>query len=202
MNNYICINGKKAELTAEQMRKLGIFFDVEAGDLERGETFMVDGMRFMVLERREDGIFVVADELVERRAFDDDNYNDWKESSLREYLNEDFLARLECALGEGAVLDMNVDLTADDGLKEYGSCVDSVALLTMEQYRKHRDIITNKPSWWWTVTPYSTKSNGYTSYVRIVRTDGTAVYDGPSGSCGVAPAFVLKSSTKVRRSES
>jgi len=41
-----------------------------------------------------------------------------------------------------------------------------------------------------------------TSYVRVVRTDGAALYDGPSGTCGVAPAFVLKSSTKVRRSES
>lgn len=102
--------------------------------------------------------------------------------------------------GDEFILDMEVDLIAVDGLKHYGSCVDKVALLTFDQYREHRDIITNKPSWWYLVTPFSTKENGYSSFAWNVYSDGTAYIDDPSNSDGVAPAFVLKSTAEVVRS--
>lgn len=173
---------------------------VHVGALKRGELFMIGKNRYMLLKKIDGAVFVVADEIVEKRPFDTNNSNDWREASLRRYLNEEFLDGLVDEIGdEELILDMEVDLTSVDGLKHYGSCVDKVALLTFDQYREHRDIITNKPSWWYLVTPYSTKENGYSSYAWGVSSDGAANSYGPSGAGGVAPAFVLKSTAKVVR---
>ena len=62
-----------------------------------------------------------ASDCVEERAFDEGNKNDFAASSLRAYLNGEFLRRL---IKAGAPEEMfeyfNIDLTADDGLKNYG----------------------------------------------------------------------------------
>ena len=45
--------------------------------------------------------------------------------------------------------------------------------LTVDQYRRNRDVIPNADDWWWLSTAFSTKSNGYESLARHVDTDGT-----------------------------
>lgn len=162
-----------------------------------GREFKFGSLPCIVLEAFDnDTVLVLAKESIGDYAFDEDNCNNFNKSSLRRVLNDDFLETLE---EEGAdldsMLDFTIDLTSDDGLKDYGESTNRVALLTCDMYRKYRNIISNLDNWWWLATAYSTESNGYARYARNVHTGGTLgsgyAYDGDGG---VRPAFLLKSS--------
>ena len=86
----------------------------------------------------------------------------------------------------------HIDLTAEDGLKNYGFDRVRIGLITCEEYRLLRGNIPALPNrWWWTATPDSPIN----TYVRNVYSDGTLgngfAYE--YGSYGVRPVCVLKS---------
>lgn len=88
-----------------------------------------------------------------------------------------------------------IDLTSDDGLKDYGETTQKIFLLTCDMYRKYRSVIPNLDDWWWLATAYSTESNGYANNARNVYSDGSLnYYYAYRGHGGVRPAFYLKSS--------
>ena len=175
--------------------------------LKRGQTFYGAGIQWLVLGHTNlsQGLpnvtHIVSTGLVERRAFDEKNRNDLGVSTLLAYLNGEFLERLEDAFGEGAVAEQFIDLTSNDGRKDYGNVKAKVGLLTEEEYRQHRDILPplGDEGWWWLATPYSTERAGYPSLVRIVYSDGTLIDDRSAyvGSYGVRPALYLKSDISV-----
>ena len=174
--------------------------------LKRGQTFYGTGIQWLVLGHTNSSqglpivTHIVSTGIVERRAFDEKNRNDLGVSTLLAYLNGEFLERLEDAFGEGAVAEQFIDLTSNDGLKDYGNVKAKVGLLTEEEYRQHRDILPplGDEGWWWLATPYSTERAGYPSLVRYVYSDGaldnSIAYDGDSG---VRPALYLKSDISV-----
>lgn len=174
--------------------------------IKRGQTFYGAGIQWLVLGHTNSSqglpivTHIVSTGIVERRAFDEKNRNDLGVSTLLTYLNGEFLERLEDAFGEGAVAEQFIDLTSNDGLKDYGNVKTKVGLLTEEEYRQHRDILPplGDEGWWWLATPYSTERAGYPSLVRYVYSDGAlgssyAYY----GICGVRPALNLSSSILV-----
>lgn len=176
--------------------------------LKRGQTFYGAGIQWLVLGHTNSSqglpivTHIVSTGIIERRAFDEKNRNDLGVSTLLAYLNGEFLERLEDAFGEGAVAEQFIDLTSNDGLKDYGNVKAKVGLLTEEEYRHHRDILPplGDEGWWWLATPYSTERAGYPSLVRYVYSDGTLYgYDGRAygGYGGVRPALYLKSDISV-----
>lgn len=175
--------------------------------LKRGQTFYGAGIQWLVLGHTNSSqglpivTHIVSTGIVERRAFDEKNRNDLGVSALLAYLNGEFLERLEDAFGEGAVAEQFIDLTSNDGLKDYGNVKAKVGLLTEEEYRQHRDILPplGDEGWWWLATPYSTERAGYPSLVRIVSSDGTLYYYRHAciGYGGVRPALYLKSDISV-----
>ncbi len=175
--------------------------------LKRGQTFYGAGIQWLVLGHTNSSqglpivTHIVSTGIVERRAFDEKNRNDLGVSTLLAYLNGEFLERLEDAFGEGAVAEQFIDLTSNDGLKDYGNVKAKVGLLTEEEYRQHRDILPplGDEGWWWLATPYSTERAGYPSLVRRVLSDGTLYYDYRAylGIYGVRPALYLKSDISV-----
>lgn len=173
---------------------------VYLSELKPGEKFEFNGWTLTVLDKDERGVLCLTDQIVENRAFhkeDCESCNNWATSSLREYLNGEFYEGLE---NESAVLEFERDLTSDDGLKDYGTCIDKVSLLTCDEYRKFRRFIDNKEDWWWTITPYSTPYSGYSYSARLVDTDGSLNYNTAfNGNYGVSPAYCLDSSLIVKR---
>ena len=172
-------------------------------DLKRGETFYGAGIQWTVLDhsRSSQGLplrtFVVSTDITENRAFDEGNKCDFAASTLRAYLNGEFLRKLEDELGAGNICEYVIDLTADDGLPKYGKDSVKVGLLTMEDYRRHRDILPPIGKWWWTATPYSGLYD-YNSLLRYVYADGSS--DSGSayyGNIGVRPALNLSSGILV-----
>lgn len=173
--------------------------------LKRGQTFFGAGIQWLVLGHTNSSqglpivTHIVSTGIVERRAFDEKNRNDLGVSTLLDYLNGEFLERLEDAFGEGAVAEQFIDLTSNDGLKDYGNVKTKVGLLTEEEYRQHRDILPplGDEGWWWLATPYSTERAGYPSLVRYVSSDGTLDYRIACRGNGVRPALYLKSDISV-----
>ena len=174
--------------------------------LKRGQTFYGAGIQWLVLGHTNSSqglpivTHIVSTGIVERRAFDEKNRNDLGVSTLLAYLNGEFLERLEDAFGEGAVAEQFIDLTSNDGLKDYGNVKAKVGLLTEEEYRQHRDILPplGDEGWWWLATPYSTERAGYPSLVRYVISDGSLYRDyAYYGYNGVRPALYLKSEISV-----
>lgn len=170
------------------------------GEVQLGKAVNIGGIIWNVLAHNENGgTLCVAADIVEHKPFDRENNNNWAESSLREELNSAFLEAL-CeemkaqGLDPEAIMEHEQDLTADDGLKDYGTSKDKVFLLTEEQYRQYRQYMKKLEDWWWLITADSPVNH----YARKVYTDGTlysrnAYY----GRYGVRPACEFSSSILI-----
>jgi hypothetical protein len=147
-------------------------------------------------------ILCLTKDIVREKAFDEGNNNDWRESTLRKWLNctnDGFLAYLykHDKLAKGVFRLITSDLTSDDGMKNYGREMDYVALLTCDLYRKYRECIPAVDEWYWTLTPWTCTASD-SGNVRLVNSTGTLsdsiAYD---GSYGVRPLCLLKSDIYV-----
>lgn len=150
----------------------------------------------IVLDVEQDKILVLAKESIGNMPFDEGNSNNFPKGTLCKYLNDEFIKKLKAdGADTSALIPTTIDLTSDDGLKDYGETTQKIFLLTCDMYRKYRSVIPNLDDWWWLATAYSTESNGYALSARRVRSDGSLngsrAY---SGNIGVRPAFYLKSS--------
>lgn len=161
----------------------------------RGTAFDYAGQSWILLENDDGRALCLSKDIIETRAFDEGNCNNFAVASSKEYLNGAYLDNLlEDVNGPNAFLTTELDLTTDDGLKDYGTCTVTIFLLTVDQYRRNRDVIPNADDWWWLSTAFSTKSNGYESLARFVDSDGTLGRDGAcDGYCGLRPACNLSS---------
>lgn len=154
------------------------------------------GLDCIVLDVEQDKILVLAKESIGNMPFDEGNSNNFPKGTLCKYLNGEFIKTLKAnGADTSALIPTTIDLTSDDGLKDYGETTQKIFLLTCDMYRKYRSIIPNLDDWWWLATAYSTESNGYASDARIVRSGGSlGHYTAYNGGSGVRPAFYLKSS--------
>lgn len=154
------------------------------------------GLDCIVLDVEQDKILVLAKESIGNMPFDEGNSNNFPKGTLCKYLNGEFIKTLKAnGADTSALIPTTIDLTSDDGLKDYGETTQKIFLLTCDMYRKYRSIIPNLDDWWWLATAYSTESNGYASFARYVRSDGSLGNDSAyDGHYGVRPAFYLKSS--------
>lgn len=178
----------KSELKGEKFRSLEI-----------GDTFELAGLTWKMLDRTDKGIVCLAERI--KDSFDFGTNNDWKESSIRKYLNKEFYEKLVDEIGEDHVVTFERVLTSLDGQKEYGSCEDKVSIISLDEYRKYRELIPNEKYWWWTLTPDSTKCNNDTSWVCIVSPGGGFVSNYYGNGDGVRPFCILKSNIFVSKVE-
>lgn len=154
------------------------------------------GLDCIVLDVEQDKILVLAKESIGNMPFDEGNSNNFPKGTLCKYLNGEFIKTIKAnGADTSALIPTTIDLTSDDGLKDYGETTQKIFLLTCDMYRKYRSIIPNLDDWWWLATAYSTESNGYAHYARSVDSVGSLSNGSAySGDLGVRPAFYLKSS--------
>ena len=152
-----------------------------------GEMFTYNGVSFVALGVEQGGLLaIVAEPLEEEMAYDEQRCNDWRKSSLRKYLNGDYLEEL----GKEHLLPFTSDLTSDDGMKDYGTSEDYVFLLSDDLYRKYRAVIPRYKASWWTITPYSCLPP-YAVFERCVNTDGCMNDRSAFFAYAVAPACLV-----------
>lgn len=155
-----------------------------------GEHFTYNGIEFVALGEEQGGILaIVAEPLEDEMPLDENNCNDWRKSTLRRYLNEEYIKNFDKA----DLLPFVSDLTTDSGQKDYGTSEDYIALLSCDLYRKYREYVPKYDTWVWTLTPWHIFPS-FACLARFVLTDGSLCSFTAYYGFGVAPACLFNPS--------
>ena len=133
-------------------------------EIKPGVIFGFGGYEWIKLE---DGLSITKDTVTEKE-FDSDCNNSYTTSKVKCYLTDAFTDYL-CE--DGADISsfdfFQLDLTADDGTKEYAPYKVMIGLLTADLYRKNRHLLEPISDSWWLATPksYNPKNNDTVMYV-------------------------------------
>ncbi len=202
MNNYLIFNGKQIELTEEQVAEIKERYgieDVRLAEVGEGETVKVGKYEFIVLEQSGDTTAVILKEpLYKEKEFGKNSNYD---GSDVDKLCIEFGKEIEECVGKENLIEYEVDLTADDGLKCYGSIKRKMSLITAQMYRKYVYTLDKYPVklWWWLATTYSTKKHDDTTWVKCVSPNGR-IYDiNCNNDIAVRPFCILKSNIFVSK---
>lgn len=160
--------------------------------LKIGDEFELADINWKILDITDAGYMCIGDSLGDKKF--DENSSDWNESSLREYLNNEFYEKIAREVGRENIISSKRNLLSLDGQTEYGESDDFVSLLTVDEYRKYRKLIPNTGDWWWLVTPWSTPCNEYSKTVTVVSPSGDFYDDFCHGLSGVRPVCIFSSS--------
>ena len=197
--NYICINGKKTELTKEQLKQLGIIAET-CYLSDEGKIAHIGEYEFIVI-KTDDKLgttsLLMKETLGEEMKFGSNN--DFRTSDIKKVLDK-FADEISDIVGKENLVEHLVDLTADDGLKCYGAIKSKMSLFTANMVRENVEILDEfkLDEWWWTCTPYSTPKHEHSSWVKCVSPVGLLSYD--FSRCGrlcVRPFCIVKSSIFV-----
>ena len=199
MKNYLCINGKKTELTKEQMKQLGIIQEPIATMSADGKTAKIGDYEFIVLKNDKTlgTVELILKNGLTNMLFGDNN--DYRESKVREFV-ENFGVKIEKIVGADNLMEHTVDLVALSGLKDFGIIKAKMSLLTFDKARENIETLDEYKldGWWWLATPLSTKKHeiDYTvmcvSPLGLLNYDFCGYFDG-----GVRPFCILKSNIFV-----
>ena len=200
--NYINILGKEVDLTEEQVEKfkeiLG-FSQIMLSSIEVGSTFKIGKYEFIVLEHSSETTAVILKNLLytNEKFGSNNNYND----SNCDHLCEDFGEKIEAIIGRNNLVEHTVDLTSDDGLKDYGKIKRKMSLLTTERYRRYVETLDKFKidKWWLLSTAYSTHKHENTTWVKCVSPRGNVSSDYCNYNDGVRPFCILKSNIFVTK---
>ena len=155
-------------------------------EIKDGDHFTYRGIEFVRLGKEQGGIPCITAEIWKTLQFDKDGCNNFKKSSICKALNNEFRPLLD----DNDLLTYQMDLTADNGDKSYGSLCVHVGLLSADLYRKYRDYIPLFNEWMWTCTAWHCIS-GDANYVRLVTLAGTLGYYSANHAGGVVPACIF-----------
>ena len=202
MKNYIKINNQKIKLTDEQVAEIQKSFMVgntRLFDIEVGNTFKVGDYEFIVLDRsKETTAVILKDLLYDNELFGkNNNYN----SSNADALCNKFAETIKGIVGAENLIEHTVDLTADDGLKDYGKIKRFASLLTANAYRRYVEILDKYKidKWWWLATAYSTPKHDNTTWVKCVSPLGIIGSNYFDYNRGLRPFCILNSNIFVSK---
>lgn len=174
-------------------------------DLAPGVCFNAGPVVLKVMEHFTDGrTLLTATEPIGNRPFTvrpftynrqdpEPNPNDFRSSTLKDDLNDDFLEALDAAgvIRAHQIVDASWGLSDHDGTNRYGYVTCKVAMLPEPLVRKYYDAgLLEIDDWEWTITPYAGNADG----VRSVTSDGSLDWDRAyHGYGGVRPALFVDS---------
>lgn len=195
------------EMTMEEIKKaLGYDFKlvtehskIQLCDIEQYKTFKVGDTEFVVLEHLESGkvLCLTRNFIAEDTKFDEDTNNLAKASVLK--VLDEFEEKIAAEIGADNMCEFEIDLTTDDGLKDYGSIKRKTGLLTDVQYRQHNEGIEQYAvnDWWWLANAVSTPRRDVQYSVRVVACGGSVNYFDCNYYGGVRAVCILKSNIFV-----
>lgn len=196
MKNYICINDQKIVLTTEQVERIQAALapcKPRLSDIAAGDTFKIGEHELVVLEQSGDTAAVIRKDLLGKNMKFGSN-NNFDGSDVDRKCSE-FAQEIAAIIGEKNIVEHTVDLTSDDGLKDYGKIKRKASLLTAELYRRYVEILDKHKvnAWWWLATPHSTPKHDNASWIKCVAPSGCIFNDCYFSGNGVRPFCILKS---------
>lgn len=199
--NYIMLNDRKIELTAEQVKEMERSFGlgkIKLADIAVGEPFEVGPHEFIVLEHSKETTAVILKGLLcDSEEFGESNHYD---GSAVDGICHEFGLAIERLVGTENLIEHTVDLTADDGMKCYGNVKRKMSLLTADLYRRYVYVLDKFKidKWWWLSTPFSTPAHEDSTWVKCVSPRGN-IYDDCRYGCGVRPFCIFNSNIFVSK---
>ena len=202
MDNYIKICGQIIEFTNEQVEQLKKVVGTDGArllDIPAGEIFKIGEHEMTVLEHSGDTTAVIRKELLVKNKFFSKSNN--YDGSDVDVLCNGFVDEIAAIVGAENLVEHTVDLTSDDGLKDYGKIRRKASLLTADMCRRYVEVLDRYKidDWWWLATPYSTETHGSSSYVKCVSPSGDLFRNYYFDVFGVRPFCILKSNIFVSK---
>ena len=200
----ININGRQVDLPDDLAQQLIEDHGVPQktlADAVAGDTVKIGNFEMVVLEQLDGqtalilkGMYGEDTEFGEENNAYDGSYADQKCQAFAQELAE--------RIGWDNIVLHKVDLTSDDGLKDYGVIERRASLITTDMYRKIVEILdtVNPKCWWWLATPHSTKRHKNDAWVKCVTPSCCISIDGYNiRDNGVRPFCILKSNIFVSK---
>ena len=203
MKNHIVINDQQIDLTEEQVRKITAAVGIvgtKLSEINVGDVFKLGTYEFVVLQQSEDAATVILKDLLPDTTTFGESNNRYDGSKV-DLMCCDFAVELFSIVSSENVVPHIVDLTSDDGLKDYGQVERAVSLLTTDEYRHYVEVLDkHKPNaWWWLATPHSTAAHENDRWAKCVSPSGGINYNYYGDVNGVRPFCILKSNIFVSR---
>lgn len=150
---------------------------IELRKVPCGEIFTVFGEEYVVLDHVDGGVLSIRKGIWKNAAFDRNGNSNLAQADMRDTLAEYTELLKSRGMKDSDCLVQHIDLKATDGTRVYGYFDCAVALLTLEQYGKYKEIIPKADDWWWLATPVWTRwpnssHTGSTNYVFAVNSYG------------------------------
>lgn len=176
--------------------------DIPVSKLKRGDGFKYKGYYWIVLDvfnnTKSSSIFATMDEPIndEGYPFDEKGDNNYKKSSLRKFLNNNILPKLNADdLGLHSI-----DLITDSGELTYGRVGEEIFILTCDEYRRYRNYLPCsyflQPTW--TCTAWAYGSYGGAKSVKYINTWGELCMDIARSNKAVIPCCLFRGSAIVQ----
>lgn len=201
--NYLMLNGQQIPFTDDQLEKIKTLLsdrEKRLGDIKVGGTFKIGKHEFFVLEHCDDMTAVLYKGLLEDSMKFGKSNNFADDSCIVRERLANFAAEIANSVGADNLIEHEVDLTADDGLDDYGEFHAKMSLLTADQYREYVRIIDKHKldKWWWLATPHSTLTHENADWVKCVSPrGGIGLNRYGSDGFGVRPFCILNSNIFV-----
>lgn len=167
---------------------------VMASEIADGETFVVAGIEWIKFPEKDGRFVAVAKGSIGDKTFDL-NSNNFANSSLLKYLEDETLPKIEAEVGTENVLEFETDLFSLDGHRKYDVMTSKIGLPTFDFYRGNKEMFDKHhlDDWWWLSTP-----NGEIYLVACVAPEGFVdFYISFYRDCGVRPFLLFSSSIFV-----
>lgn len=175
MKNYICINDQKIELTPEQVAQIVAAQGEEKVALSKipeEKVCKVGNHEMIVLEQAEGVTLLVRKEpLPDDIIFGESNNYDGSDADK---VCQQFADEIAQIVGAENILLHDVDLTANDGLKDYGVIKRYASAFTADRQRKYVQTMDKYPvdRFCWLATPWSTPTHDDDRWVLCVSPRG------------------------------
>lgn len=172
--------------------------NIELRKVPCGETFTAFGEEYVVLDHVDGGVLSIRKGIWKRAAFDRGGNSNLAQADMRDTLAEYAEFLKSNGAKDSDLLIQRVDLKATDGTRVYGYLDCTVALLTLEQYGKYKEIIPKVDGSWWLATPVWTRwlrspVTSSTNRVWLVYSSGGYDYWYAGHSYGVRPVLTFGS---------
>lgn len=175
--------------------------NMELAQVRRGESFILDGVKFVKLDEDAHASFVLtADVFPKHIPFE---HKDAERKDHDNFVGSYLQKHVDIWLHQGhpniskAVVERPINLLSMCGETVYGTPCVFGRVLTLDEYRRYRKYIPLASDWYWLATSYSPYSS-YNNYAYYVYTDGSVSYNRVfNGNDCARPALYLESSILV-----
>ena len=160
-----------------------------------GETVTLGNREYIVLGQSEETTSIITKAITRNMRFG--SSNDYRKSDVCTYCNDIFYNELANTVGKENIIMHTVNLMCDDGSNKGVSCRDNVSILTMENYRRYREYLSEFDDSFWAATGVTILDRDYARGVCCISSNGVPDWSKCDWFDGVRPFCILRSSILV-----